>query len=61
MIKLIELNLASGTPVAINIDGINGFFREGGYTDIYMMGDNGPYKVKETYSDILSKINEITK
>ena len=61
MIKLIELNLASGTPLAINIYGINGFFREDGYTDIYMMGDNGPYRVKETYSDILSKIKEITK
>lgn len=61
MIKFIELTLISGTPIAINVDGINSFARSKEYTNIYMMGDDEPCSVKETYSEILSKIKEITK
>ena len=61
MIKFIELTCAGGTPIAINVNGISSFARNKEYTNIYMMGDNEPFSVRETYSDILSKIKEITK
>ena len=61
MIKFIELTLISGTPIAINVDGISSLVGNNEYTNICIMGDDEPYSVKETYSDILSKIKEITK
>lgn len=59
IIKFITLT-KNGKIVHINVDNISAIAPEDGYTRVYIVGDEVPFEIEESASQILAKINERT-
>ena len=61
MIKFIELTSIFNRPMDINVDEIQCITEQDeGQTCIFLKGDDEPYIAKETVSEILAKIHELS-
>ena len=60
MIKFIELRNTLNLPTAINVEEIQGIVEDKECTNISLKGDGQYYSVKETVSEILTKIYGIS-
>lgn len=60
MTGFIEFTRDNSTPIIINIDRIDGFFKcsDEDVTRIYVGGSEYPFYVKETVEEIKKKIND---
>lgn len=58
MTKL-HLTMASGRPIAINVNRIDAVVETSFGTNIFVGGANEPFGVKDSYNDIIVKLAEI--